>query len=168
MIDAITGKKTNFKKDIPYSSIIIDEKGKIEIFFKKETIEEIDGKQMELNYHIDFLHYYVKKKKLAPNEEIEKIIEEHNQMKFVKILTNKKYVVVLNLDYFVYSFLNIPRETLIVTNKQITKEQLQAIKSIKDQLKNIRLCTMDNENDNEIEVKYNELIEKLERKAVKK
>ena len=89
-------------------------------------------------------------------------------MKFDKILTKKKYVVILNLDYLVYTFLNIPRDTLIVTNKDITKEQLQAIKSIKDQLKNIRLCTMDNESDNEIEVKYNELIENLERKAAKK
>ncbi len=164
MIDFVTGKETDFDEDIPFSSILIDEKGNIKICFKEGTIAKLDGKYMELNYHEDFLYYYIKKNNIATDEELNEQTDEQNTMKYSKILAKNKYVVILNLDYLVYSFLNIPKDTLIITNKEITKEQLNAIKSINKQLKNIRLYTLDNENDEDIELQYNELIENLNRK----
>ena len=163
MIDIINDQNINDTKDKTIEVIFINKEGKIEISFKKETPElvKINNQYTYLNYHEDYLYYFIIKKKLAEKEEIDDIKKERNTIKLAKILANNQYITILNLEYKIYNFLDLPSDTLIITNKEINKQQLEAIKKIKNLLHPIKLITLDN--NKEIEIEYNELINMFEK-----
>lgn len=174
MFDIITDKeiKLNDNKS-PIEIVFIDTKGKMVFSYKNqlEHTEEINGEQIPINYHNDILYYFLKKFKICPQKELDKIRKNNNIMDYITQLIKEKYLLIINHTY--YGIMRKEDDSLdiiIANNGNETKEQLTSLKMIEPILnkKNTRINMWTIKTNNNIEeknYKYSEIIEIANRKG---
>lgn len=173
MINIVTNEiEEQISKKSPLEFLFINEKGEIYSSYKKDLGQEkeLENEKVALNYHIDFLHYFIKLNKLIKNEELNIIKKRQNITEYIKVLLNNNYVIIMNSTHYgLIKHLNT--DIIIFNNNNIKQEQIESLKILKDLLNNTnthtKLCTITNEDYEEEYIKdYNDLIEEIYRKKI--